>query len=328
MSNPVVVALSIIGLALTILILGLSVPCNKTILSTGIFAVVAGAILESVRRNQDVKKMLPPLLFSYCLSFCALLPGKNELRYNFEMHALLWPIAFTIIYIISITTLERKTYTAKLTEGSTLLLSIAAAYWVIDKRLYIFASLPHAFALLAGILFLLFSGFHAFTNSALSTTSRLLLSIWSSFIMLLFSVDYIYRIYKAGQVTTSAGPTETLLISLQFFLLGISALYIVQNFMMLVNFLPDKHNFFNSEHFKRIAETKKAHIERYSDEQVKINHSLLCIFVVIPAFAINYYFDILPCHTSICFLVFAFPYIIVVYDKITASQLIQGKSNI
>jgi hypothetical protein len=325
--KPLIMILATLSVALTIFALGMSRTYDSVIIYCGIYAVVAGVILECIRRSVMLKSILLALLGSYCLSFMSFLPGKHEAIYNFEMHALVWPFLFVILFIFFVGAFKMRVFTTQLTEGSTLVLSIAITYWVIDNRLYVIENVPQAFMLLAGLLFLLFSLCHAFTHSALSKTTRLLLSIWSSVVMLLFSVGYIIRVYKGGQVDLSTDTIETFSIILQFFLLGVSAPYIVQNVFMLASFMPTKHNFFNSDHFQRIAETKKAHIERYSDQQVKTHHSLLCVFIVAPAFAVNYYFQIVSSHTAIWLLIFAFPYIVMLYDVIIKGQTVQEKEH-
>lgn len=97
--------------------------------------------------------------------------------------------------------------------------------------------------------------------------------------MLLFAIDNIYRVYQNEDIETSKYFSQGLYIGIQFFLLGVSSIYIIQNFIMLMGFLPGKQSFFNSKYFNEIRELKNDHIERYSDQQVYILHSIICILI-------------------------------------------------
>ena len=61
---------------------------------------------------------------------------------------------------------------------------------------------------------------------------------------MLFAVDNIFRVYQNEQIE-NAEISHGLYIGLQYFLLGVSSIYIVQNFLMLFGFFPGKGTFFN-----------------------------------------------------------------------------------
>lgn len=65
----------------------------------------------------------------------------------------------------------------------------------------------------------------------LTEGGRLTLSLWSSMAMMLFAIDNVYRVYQNDQIENTADMSHGVYIGLQFFLLGISAIYIIQNFI-------------------------------------------------------------------------------------------------
>jgi hypothetical protein len=87
--------------------------------------------------------------------------------------------------------------------------------------------------------FTLFNGrwiqlINAFTKIPLSKTNRLLLSLWSLIVMILFALDYIMNVFNNGEISDALSFQETLYVFVQYFLLGISAIYIAQNMNMIL----------------------------------------------------------------------------------------------
>jgi hypothetical protein len=164
-------------------------------------------------------------------------------------------------------------------------------------------------------LFSPYSLFHAFTNTTLTKTSRLTLSIWSSILMMLFASENIYLVYQNEQIENVANLTNGLKIALQFFLLGVSSIYIIQNFLILVRFLPSKSNFFNAQYFIDLKELKNEHIKRYSGSQVNIIHSFFCLVFSVIIFGLNYQYQIIPRQGAIWLVFVTFPFILIICDE-------------
>src|SRR5690606_17430287 len=143
--------------------------------------------------------------------------------------------------------------------------------------------------MIIGLFLSIFSIINALTHIQLSRTSRLTLSIWSTVIMFAFAIDNIIRVFSNPDIESSY-LSHGLYIGLQYFLLGVSAVYIMQNFMLLAAFLPSNDGNYNRD----LKENKKDHIDRYSDEQVDIGQSLLCILVTGTVYWLNHKFRILP----------------------------------
>jgi len=56
--------------------------------------------------------------------------------------------------------------------------------------------------------------------------------------MVLFAIDNIIRVYQNEQIENTEDLTHGLYIGLQYFLLGASSIYFLQNLFMLIGFFP------------------------------------------------------------------------------------------
>lgn len=318
--NKNIVLVFFISLIVLLLIISFTVASEesgKRLIPVSILALIAGVLFESRRVSQKWSVVFAVALGSLVFSMLAFLPFRGESDYQIATHIEVWPYWFIVIFsIISIATHGDKVV-PRLTEGITLLQSIAVTYWVID---YGFINTNNYFLetlMVIGVLFSLYSVFHAFTYTTLTRGSRLTLSLWSSVIMVLFAIDNVYRVYQNEQVENTADISHGTYIALQFFLLGISAIYIIQNFLMLVGFLPGKGTFFNAEYLRDVRELKKEHIKRYSEHQVSIGYSLLCALFASAVFVLNYYYQILPRHLAIWTVFVIFPLFLSTFDYMT-----------
>jgi hypothetical protein len=279
-----------------------------------VIALILGVIYESKRITEKWSTVLYSALGSFLFSFLAFLPGKRERIYNFENHIEMWPYTFIVIFIIITIAMNEDKIIPKLTEGITLMKSVAIIYWVID---YGFVNTENVFILslmIVGVLFAIFSAVHAFTHIELTRTNRLILSVWSSIILVLFALDNIYRVYQNDDIENTNNLINGIWIGIQYFLLGISSVYIVQNMFMLIGFLPGKQTFFNAQYYRDLKELKNQHIKRYSEEQISILNSIFCILFTSSVFYLNYKYQILPRHTAIWLVFVLFPIILFIYD--------------
>ncbi len=85
---------------------------------------------------------------------------------------------------------------------------------------------------------------------------------------------------------------------------------------MLFGFLPGKGSFFNKKYFNELKELKKEHISRYSSEQIKKSHALLCIVITSFFFFLNFKFNFMPRNTIIWLVFVLFPLIIHYFEKV------------
>ncbi|MCP2025707.1 putative membrane protein YqjE [Flavobacterium sp. HSC-32F16] len=303
------------------------VTSGSHLIPINILALIAGVIFESKRitKRWIIVVLIGIVSFLFAFGFLYVIAdsGLNK-RYNpfdiFNISIRIWPLIFLVLYFIFSLLFYKYRIIPKLTEGITLLQSIAVIYWVIDYGFISSTNLLMKTFLVIGLLFSLFSIFHAFTKTHLSNTHKLILSIWSSIIMLLFALDNLHLINQPAPVENTANLLKILYLGLQYFLLGISSIYIIQNFIMLFRFLPRPWKFFNSKYFNSVRKLKDDHINRYSDEQVPAVHSLICILFIGTVFFLNYYYQMVPKQFIIWMAFVTFPFIVIVYNYLIGKK--------
>lgn len=277
------------------------------IYSLGIIILFAGLLFESIRVTKDWKLIIAISITSYVLSFCAFIPGDDEATYHCASHFEIWPYIFLLIYMIGSLAFWGNKAIAQLTEGITLLQSIAIIYYIIEIDGLMTLPLIIKIIIILFILLAIFPIYNAFSYKELTPWKRFYLSIYSSIIMLIFAIDNTYRVFFGKHFDEVNNINEELLIAINYFLLGISSIYFLQNLMLLFRFFPGKNEFFNKAYFNSIDILRKEHIDRYSVDQVNIFHSLLCIVFAGSLFTINYYYQFVPKITSIWIVFFTFP---------------------
>lgn len=309
---PLFVIVCIIAVVFTVFIGYRIAVSPQKLFTVGMLALFGGLLFESIRVSENPKMIIPIFIGAYVFSLLIFLPDKNEYPYNLEGHLKVWPYYFMAIYAVGFIIFNQEKVTQKLTEGITLLLSVSLIYWLIDLGIGRFRT---TFGyILMGIVFVFsaFSIFSALGKMKLTKTNRLILSIWSSVIILIFTIDNLIGVFDAADKTVSPHLSERLYLSLQYFFLGISAIYILQNYYMIAMFLPSKNSNYKDDFREAVSE----HIKRYSDRQVLVGHSLFCIVFTALIYGLNYKFEILPRHTMIWLVIFSFPILIGLYDGI------------
>lgn len=302
---PVIVIFGAFGLILAICIVKSLSPDDKKIFSVSFLALLAGLLVESFRVSNSWKKVVAIFVAAFFFSLLIfstelLEPGNNENQVE------TWPYYFIFFFALAFAIFHTNKVTIKLTEGITLLQSLALIYWITD---YGFTNYPNwlVISLLSiGLLLSAFSIVNALTYIPLTKTSRLTLSIWSTVIMLAFAIDNIICVFNNPDMESSKYLSEGLYIGFQYFLLGVSAVYIMQNYLLLISFLPNK----NGNYKKDLEENKQTHLNRYSDKQVYLRDSLFCILYAGINYGLNYKYRILPRHTMIWLTFFTFPLIL------------------
>ena len=276
-----------------------SSKADKTLIPISVVALIAGVLFEGKRLSGKWTTLLYITLAALAFSLLTFLPGKRERVYNLEDHVAMWPYIFISLFAIFSVISHGEKVVPKFTEGITLIQSIAAIYWIVDFGILKIDNKFLYGMIIVGLLLTAYTLFHALTYATITRRDRLLLSIWSSVLMSLFAVDNIYRVYQNEQVENAVDITQGFYVALQFFLLGVSTIYIVQNLMMLLAYLPGKGTFFNAQYFRDAREMNDQHVKRYSAGQVYIGHSLICLILTTGVFAVNFYFGIIPRHMAI-----------------------------
>lgn len=310
----------VLSVALFFYIASLFESNGKALIPLGVFALFAGMFFEAKRLFKTWTALFWVAIGSFAFSFLAFLPGRRERGYDFEFHFQFWPYAFIFIFLLATAISNRDKTTTRLTEGLSLLQSIAVIYWAIDLHLYEVNVWPVYLVMGVGLLFSLFTLFNAFTPFILSRTSRLTLSIWSCFIMILFALDNIFKTYANDPIEAIGNIPDAFFVALQFFLLGVSSVYMLQNFLLLFEFVPGKNEWVNDEYYIRIRALKTEHISRYSDQQVKFFQAFLCLVITGLTFYVNFRFQILPRSIAIWSVFVIFPFLIYLFELVTAKK--------
>lgn len=317
--NKVFFLISSIGILLTLYIIYRTSMSNKNLFSTSLLALFAGVLVETWRVSDDKNTVVITFVISYFFSLIAFIPGKHEQVYIFENHVRIWPYFFIVLYALIVVSFHEEKVTVKLTEGITLLQSLSLIYWIIDYGFIIYTNWVVDVLLVIVAIMTMFSIINAMTKLYLSKPIRLTLSIWSTIIMFIFGVDNIFRVFNNPDIESPYLP-DVLYIGLQFFLLGISLIYILQNFILLARFIPRRLD----EYGRILRETRKKHINRFLNKQVSYTDALLCLLYAMVFYGLNYKYKILPRHTMIWFVFVTFPLFLQLIDSLSIKQRIKN----
>lgn len=289
---------------------------ERTLISIMIIPLVLGVIFENKRLSTDWKTIALKILGALLLSVFGFLPGRGEQNYSFENRIETWPYWFVFFFVFISMLYHEKKIIPKLTEGITLLQSISIIYWIVDIGFLDFRNV-FAYVLIGiGIIFSVISFIHAFSHINITPNARLFLSIWSSIIMVIFAIDHIYRVFNFDYFVAYKMLNDGLN-TLQYFLLGVSLIYIFQNANMLLVYLPDRNNCYGKEHIRNIRNMNQTHIDRYSSNQIKITDSLIALIFTAGIYYLNYQYKIMPRHTLIWLLFWIFPFIVICKEIMT-----------
>jgi len=297
------VILGVLGIGLTIYLGYLVSKSTHSIFSMSMLAIFAGLLFESFRIYDKWKHVVYTFIGAFLLSILISVP-KNG-RYD-EDTMTIWPYIFIFCFSIITAIVNQEKVTAKLTEGITLVQSISMIYWILDYGLFRTDHWIFILILIFVIVFSAFSIFHAFTLFELSKSARLTLSIWSAIIMVVFAVDNILMVYQNGDIESSENFALGFLSGVEYFLLGVSSIYLTQDIILIMGFIPGK----NGNYRQDLADLKKNHITRYSKYQFDIGQSLICLTYAIALYGLNYKFGFLPRYTMIWVVFLLFPLVL------------------
>lgn len=311
-----VIIIGVIGLLFTIYLAYRASIYDKKLFSGSIIALFAGLLFESFRVSKSWKTIIFVFIAAYFFSLFSFLPGKHVDSYSFDCNLEVWPYSFIVFFAIFFAISHEDEMKVKLDEGITLLLSISLIYWIIDYSFNYQNWFTIIFLTLV-IIFTAFSIINALTKIELTRSVRLILSIWSTLIMFALAIDNIIKVFSNQDIESAIFLSQGLNIGLQYFFLGISAAYIIQNYLLLAAFLPNK----SGDYIYDLKENMKVHIARYSNKQVFIGNSWFCILYAGIIFWLNYKYQVLPRNTMIWFVLLTFPLILRLID------LINGRKN-
>lgn len=250
-----------------------------------------GLILEGLRLSGSPKNFLKALLMGFLLSLASLaifLPAK-ALGYHGGLLLILWPSFFIVGLVIGTFQYMKDSVRPKLGEGLTLISTISFLYFLSEIfRMY------HPSRLWLVILPSLFTFLCAFTSLDLSRGVRLFLSLWNTFIHLIFGIFMVLLILRpskeAGAIPPVSDPMALFMFCFQYAMLGAASIYISYNLYMLIGFLPPKKKMFSKEYQRQIKKMIEEHLGRYSTVQINPAYALLIVFLHGGPLMANYLF--------------------------------------
>lgn len=254
-------------------------------LTLSYLAFFLGSVLEFKRISQDWGKVFKCLSISVPVSLLVFLFHSKNQPYSFQGNLDLWPIFFSFIFIGSATLMYAKELTVKLGEGTTMLHSLVILYYFIERGYY----LPSIIVCLVPTGF---SVYHALSYRELTHRSRLLLSLWSSAVMIFFAGVYMISVFQTPGIEKSIAENmfaEATLSAFRYFFMGASGIYIFHNVLMLLPYLPGRTELFLPEYRERLRRLNETHIERYSHGQVERKISLFILALVGALLSANFY---------------------------------------
>lgn len=300
------IAFLILSLILTYLIVLKGLEFNKRLFTWSFIALFLGLLFESYFIFKKLNSILNCFSISFFISLITFIPGKREKIYSLQSHMELWPYFFLISFIIGVIIIKQKEVTAKQTEGTTLLQSLALVYWAIDYRIFENIDLFKSIIIVLTIVATLFSLTNALTRIELGKYNRLLLSIWSSITLMCLAIDNIIRVFSNGDIDQQTSLLSSIEVSIQYFFVGISSVYVVNNIFMIFAFLPEK----NTPYKQTLYLAKKMHLDRYSDVQVATMDTIFCICFSVFIYVLNSIYGLVPRHTIIWFVIVTFPFLL------------------
>lgn len=311
------IIIGLIGLTSIIFITYKVFMSDEKIFSIGLIAAFSGLLFEGFRISKNWKRFVKVFIESYLLNLLCFLIVEYKQINNFENEIDFYVYSFFLFFLVFFIAEFKDKLTAKFTEGVTLLLSISLTYWIVDYGFINYHDGLSLVFLILGLLFLVFSIINAFTYINLSRINRLLLSIWSTAIVVAFGVDNIIGVLSNTYIESSKYFSNEMYVNIQYFLLGVSVIYILHNYLLLASFVDSKDE-------NRSYDL----IEQYSDEQVSIKKSFFVLFFTVTAYCLNYKFQILPRHTMIWLVLLIVPLILHVItllnrQKTTVNEEIQ-----
>ncbi|ANW95397.1 hypothetical protein AXE80_03490 [Wenyingzhuangia fucanilytica] len=271
-----------------------------------IIPITIGVTYENLKISNNWKHTTLKIFAALVVSLMAFIETENHEDFSFSDNIHEWSYAFIFLLVTASVIYHKDSVIPKITEGIILLQSISFVYWIINIYK---ENIFNQYVLIALIVpFFLFSIFHAFSYKKFSQNNKLILSVWSSFIMLIFSIKTMMKtINNESYLDTSF---EGVLINyLIYFILGVSLVYIFKNAEMFIGYIPNKDNGYDN-YSEKVNRLNKKHIARFTEIQVNKSDSLLAILFLSVIYSLNYVYNFIDSETLIWLCFILFPYIL------------------
>ena len=272
------------ALAIAILVSG------RTFVPLTLLGLALGLSVEFKRLTGSWAILAWTLVMAYAGSFLIYLVKFSETGLSLQELILKQHIAFCVIVIVVALIKNPKGATTPLNSTVTLLQSACVTYLFLESPAW---PLHDGFMkLLAYIGFaaVFFTLLQAFVASRLLRPVRFLLSLWSTFLMFVFAIINLVGLLEGPDMGMAGTAASRLLETLDYFLFGISAIYIGQNLMMAVQLFPTEDVPFTES----LREAYNDHVARYYDARPHRLFLLLLLAACIALFRLNHHYGFLP----------------------------------
>ena len=287
--------------------------------------VMLCGVMSEYTRTSSFRMIFATILIAFFISLLSFL--RNYSNGHFSPDSLkAWPYFFYAAIIFAMIVRHEKGFILKVNEGLVFLQSMAVAYWVIAENEISFNSTPEIIIISAVVLLLAFTAYQAFSYKVHSYGQRLLMSIFSAIIFLFFGLTNASQLINGTDIDTTTLAPSLIFITLQYFMLGVSSVYIAKSLVMVVGFFPGKNE--PSESYReRVTELVKMHLERVDTIQINKGYALTTALFTLLIFGVNYFFGLLP-PTFVIWCVFvSYPLVAYTYHKITLKRLVEQQES-
>ncbi len=288
-----------------------------------IIPITIGVTYENLRISKKWKYTLLKIFGSLILSLMIFIESENDKGFSFTESINIWSYIFIFLLVLTSVIYHKDRVIPKITEGIILLQSISFIYWIIDiYRSNIF----NKYTIIALVLpFSIFSIFHALSYIKLSRNSKLTLSIWSSFIMLIFSIHTIIYVVKNESYLQS--DFESIIYNyVTYFILGVSLVYMFKNFELFLGYIP-KRNRGDKNYREIVTSLNEKHISRFSEIQVKRFDSVLAIVFLSTIYGFNLSFNLINAKMLIWICFICFPIILQYKNHLFRKKMTANKGH-
>lgn len=305
--HPFVILLIAITIPFYFYLFYVAFQSEKNLIPLTMIALVFGLMYQSFKITKSIEKIIIYLMISAFLSLLAFTQGDNESIYVFVDHLEFWVYCYLFIFLLIMSIQHDKQMTLPFGEGLSLLFCLAFLYWLFENHLIDFSFILTQVLSVIAILVTTFSVLHALFKIQHNQISRFILSISTCIAIVVLSLNNLFQLMDQGDLGLNKTWTENFILLIQYFLLGVSALFLFQNVMLLLQYLPNRYT---RSYFSDIKQNTQTHIKRFSEDQISWVEAIFCLCISIFAYTLNYYFRIIPPNMCIWLVIFLCPLLI------------------
>lgn len=283
-----------------------------------LLVMLCGVISEN-SRTSSVRMIFATILLAFFISCFNFLGNYTNGHFNAESLKA-WPYFFYAAIIFFMLIRHEKGFILKVHEGLVFLQSMAIVYWFIAATQISFHRASAIIVIGAVVLLFAFTAYHAFSQRTPSYGEQLVLSILSALIFVFFGVVNTSHLLSGADIDTSQLAPSLIFITLQYFMLGVSSVYIAKSLVMVYGFIPGK-NEPTASYGERVVELVKMHLDRVDATQINKGYALITALFTLFIFGANYFFGLLPPTFVIWCIFVSYPLVAYAYHKITTKRL-------